>query len=322
VKPPVRMSGIGAVCSPGGGERGSEGLARRLNEALSALSRGRPQVRLFHGIEEVTFLAAHEALSISGIRVPLGRDDIGVALGVEEGIDGIKACYYRRLLEDGPLGASPIAFPFTAPNTIAARISILLDIRGESFTVCGGTLSGAQAIGLALESLREGRCAALLTGGATSVEQEHLEALRHLGQSNGGQPGCGACLILLERQTSVDESGGAGQLLGYAEGFGKADVRHAIQACLEDAGLFPEQIESVRVSSASDLRSLVETLREVVAGAPVVRSPSSHLHSASFPMAVAEAVGHIADGMHGPVLVVGTDCLAGASASIVRGGKG
>jgi 3-oxoacyl-(acyl-carrier-protein) synthase len=254
--------------------------------------------------------------------MPLGRDDIGVALGVEEGIDGIKARYYRELLTEGPLGASPIAFPFTAPNTIAARLSILLDLRGENFTVCGGSLSGAQAIGLALESLREGRCAAVLTGGATSVEQEHLDALRHLGQPSGGQTECGACLLLLERRTSADESGGAGQMLGYAEGFGKEDIRHAIQACLEDAGLFPEQIGSVRISSASDLRSLVETLRKVVARAPVIRSPSSRLHSASFPMAVAEAVGQGADGMQGPVLVVGTDCLVGASASIVRGGRG
>jgi len=319
--PPVRLSGIGVACSRGEGEKGSEEFTRRLSEALSAVSRERPPVRLFHSIEEVAFLAAHEALAPSGIRMPLGRDDIGIALGIEEGIDGIKARYYRGLLADGPLGASPIAFPFTAPNTIAARISILLDLRGESFTVCGGCLSGAQAIGLALESLRGGRSAGVLAGGATSVQQEFLDALRHAGRPNDGQPECGACVLLLEPQASSDEGIGVGLMLGYGEGFGTNDGRDAVQACLEDAELFPEQIMSVRVSSVNDLRSLVEATHEAGVRAPILRSPSYQFYSASFPMAVAEAVGQPGNGPRGPVLVVGRDCLVGAAAVIVGEGR-
>jgi len=155
MKAPVRVAGIGVVCVPGGGAGEPVDLARRLPAVLAALARTGPPVRLIQPIEEVAVLAAHEALASAGVSTPAGGEDVGIALGVEEGIDGIKAEYYRGILKDGLLGASPIMFPFTTPNTVAARISILLDLRGESFTLCGGTLSGAQAIGLAMNAVRE-----------------------------------------------------------------------------------------------------------------------------------------------------------------------
>jgi hypothetical protein len=317
--PPVRVSGIGIASSPDGRARVAVSSGSRLSEVLSALPQGGSPVRLFHPIEEMSLLSAYDALSLAGVALPFGGEGIGIVLGVEEGIDGIKACYYQGVLSDGPLGASPMAFPFTAPNTIAARISILLDLRGESLTVCGGSLSGAQAIGLAMAALREGRSEGVLAGGATSVEPEFLDALCRLGRPDGGQPRGGACLLLLEPQVSAGEAGGMAELIGYAEGFGRDEIRDAVEGCLEDAGLFREKIYSVRVASVQDFCFLREVLRRVGANAPIVRSPASNLHSASFPAAVAEAATRAANGRPGPVLVVGTDCLAGASAALVRG---
>jgi Beta-ketoacyl synthase, N-terminal domain len=330
MNPPVRLSGIGIACSSSDGAHAAGKTGHRLSAALSALPQGGSPARLFHPIEGMAFLAAHEALSFSRIALPVEGDGIWIALGVDEGIDGIKARYYQGVLRDGPLGASPLAFPLTAPNTIAARISILLDLRGESLTVCGGCLSGAQAIGLAMEALREGRSGAVLAGGATSVEQEFLDALCRAGRVDGGQPRCGACLLLLEPQVPAGDAGphdsgplrsGAGDVLGYGEGFGENDIRDAVQACLEDARLLPEQIGSVRVASLGDYRRLVEALRQVRVKASAVRSPSSEMYSASFPMVVAEVAGQAANGAPQPVLVVGTDCLVGAAAAIVQCGR-
>jgi hypothetical protein len=317
---PVRLSGIGISSSPDDRARAADRPGSRLSTALSALPQGGSPVRLFHPIEAMAFLAAYDALSLAGVPLPVGGDGIGIALGVDEGIDGIKARYYQGLLRDGPLGASPMAFPFTAPNTIAARISILLDLRGESLTVCGGNLSGAQAIGLAMETLREERCGGALAGGATSVEQEFLDALCHVGRPDGGQPRGGACLLLLEPQVSVGKAEGMAELIGYAEGFGKDEIRDAVQGCLEDAGLFPEQIRSVRAASVQNSCLLSEALHQVGVNTPIVRSPASNLYSASFPAAVAEAATPSANGTPGPILVVGTDCLAGASAALIRVG--
>lgn len=317
---PVRVCGIGVARSPGGAGA-SEGFARRLAEAVAAVSQPGAQVRLFHVIEEAAVLAAREALVAAGVSLPFGGDAIGVVLGVEEGIDGIKAEYFRGILKDGPLGASPIAFPFTTPNTIAARIAILFDLRGENATVSGGSLSGAQALGLALESLRDGRSGAALAGGATWVQPIFLDALAVVGRSESGQPGWGAGFLFLKSEaTSAGNTDGVGQLLGYAEGVGKDDIRDAVQGCLQDAGLAPERIESVRSASTSDPRSLVEPLHRAGARAPIVQSPSSSLYAASFPMALAEVMEQAADAASGPVLVVGKDCLAGAAAAIVRRG--
>ena len=308
------MTGLGVVRAPRCGDREGADRAARLSAVLAALTQTGPPIRLVHPIEQVAVLAAHDALASAGVSMPVGGEDIGVVLGVEEGIDGLKAEYYRGILTDGPLGASPIVFPFTAPNTVAARISILLDLRGENFTLCGGSLSGAQAVGLALAAVREARSRAMLAGGATAVERAFLDALARAGRPDGGEVGSGACLLLLEAASST--GGGAGELLGYAEGFGRGDVGDAVQACLEDAGVPADRVRRVLVASAGDARSLLEAIRRLAPGAAIGRSPAPHLYAASFPLAVAEAV----RAAEGPVLVVGTDCLSGASAALVRGG--
>ena len=318
---PVRLVSIGIARTDGDGAEETGGLAGRLSGALSAVSRDGAQVRLAHGIEEATLIAAYDALRLAGVRTPLGTEEIGVALGVEEGIDGIKAQYYREIVKDGPLGASPIVFPLTTPNTVAARISIALDLRGEIVTMCGGTLSGAHALGRAMEALREGRSPAMLAGGATSVEREFLDALSLVGGFEGGAPGCAACLFLLRAPGSADAGSVAGQILGYSEAVGAHDVRDAVEACLQDAALAPSQVRSVRVASALDPRVVGRVdLRGGCRRADALALRPRGWHSASFPLAVAEAIGQAADGPREPTLVVGSDCLVGAAAAVVRGG--
>ena len=223
-------------------------------------------------------LAAYDALRLAGVRTPLGTEEIGVALGVEEGIDGIKAQYYREILKDGPLGASPIVFPLTTPNTVAARISIALDLRGENVTMCGGTLSGAHALGRAMEALREpgGRrpCSPAVRrpwSGSSSTRSPSSAGPRV------GRRAAAACLFLLRAPGSADAGSVAGQILGYSEAVGAHDVREAVEACLQDAALAPSQVRSVRVASALDPRVLVESVCGVGVDAPVRRSPSAWL---------------------------------------------
>ena len=317
---PVRIAGVGLVRVPDTTPAYAEDRASRLRAALAALSAEGTPVRLLHGIEEMAVLAAHGALSSSGMPMPYRNDDLGVVLGVEEGIDGIKARYYQGILTDGPLGASPLTFPLTTPNTIAARISILFDLRGETLTVGGGNIAGAHALGLALQALRDGHSALMLAGGVTCVEQEFLEAASLVGRSECEQPGGGACLFLLGPQGSASPAG-RGQLLGYGDGFGPDDVQDAIRGCLEDAGIPPREVGAVRTAAVYNRRSVVRALRGAGIGVDIARSPSSGLCSASFPLAVAEAAGRPANGTRMPVLVVGNDCLAGAAAVVVHGGQ-
>jgi 3-oxoacyl-(acyl-carrier-protein) synthase len=316
-RPAVRVSGIGIAHFRGDDPQEAADVRGRRLQAV--LQQGASPVRLVHPIEEVTFLAAHEALTQAGISTPVSDDGIGIALGVEEGIDGIKARYYQGILRDGPLGASPMAFPLTTPNTVAARVSILFDLRGESVTLCGGSLSGAHALGLAVQTLRAGQAGAMLAGGMTAVEQEFLDALHRTGRSKGGDLGGGACLFLLEPEASDRSAGAAVRLLGYAEGFGKTDLLDAIQACLDDAGIVGDAVGSVRTASVHDTRVAMDALRQIGVTAAVAPSAMAGWHSASFPLAIAEAIGQPASKRAVPVLVLGSDCLVGAAAAIVQG---
>jgi hypothetical protein len=311
------VSGIGVALSGADDAEEAQARAGRLRAALppSALP-----VRFVHPIEEVAFLAAREALIGAGRTVPVSCEDIGIALGVEEGIDGIKARYFAGILRDGPLGASPMAFPLTTPNTVAARIQILLDLRGESFTLCGGSLSGGHAIGLAIQAVRAGHSQAMLAGGTTAVEQEFLDALRHACPSKAGALWCGACLFYLESGTAGGSVAPAGYLLGYAGGFGAESLPDAVRGSLDDAAVLPEGIACVWAAGGEDTTFFADGIRRAGVQAPVLRSNSHGRFSASFPLAVAEALRSAAAAPRAPALVVGTDCLVGAAAAVIRGG--
>jgi hypothetical protein len=316
---PIRILGVGSIRAADAAPATREALEGRLGAVLAALSAEGAPVRLLHRIEELAVLAAHDALSRAGVPVPYRGDDLGLALGVEEGIDGIKARYFLGVLADGPLGASPLTFPLTTPNTVAARISILFGLQGEMCTLGGGPVAGAQALGTAVRALRDGHAALMLAGGATCIEREFLEAAALVRSSEAGAPGGGACLLLLGRSGAAGPVGG-GQVLGYGEGFGPNAARDAVQACLEDAAIGPNAVGAARAAAVSEWSSWVRALRAAGVNADLARSPSSGLHAASFPLAVAEAVEQSADGTSAPVLVVGSDCLAGAVAAVVHGG--
>lgn len=312
---PIQILGTGTARALDGMPADADG---RVRAVLSSLSADGATIRLIHSIEELAIVAAYEALSRGGVPVPYRGDGIGLVLGVEEGIDGIKARYFQGILADGPLGASPLTFPLTTSNSIAARISILLGLQGETVTLGGGGIAGGQAFGLAMRSLRDGHVAMALAGGATAVEAEFLHAASPATPSESGSLGGGACLLLLGRCVTAGAAG-RGAVLGYGEGFGSDAAGDAIRACLEDAMIAPGAVSAVRVAALSDGASVVRALRSAGVRGAVTRSASSGLCAASFPLAVAEIVGHQA-AAHAAVLVVGSDCLSGVVAAMVHGG--
>jgi hypothetical protein len=286
----------------------SRALTRRFREVFE---RSTPP-RTVHPMEEAVLVAAHDALKSAGLRPPLGTQEFGILLGVDEAIDGIKARYYADVLKDGPLGASPIAFPFTAPNSLAARISIAFDVRGENHTIAAGSLSGAQAIGLAVRAAQSGSCRKILVGAVGAVEQEWLDALRWMGQPIDLECGYGACCFVLEQNVRSDF---IAELLGYSEAFGPGELREAILACLESAGMVRADVGAVRVAATHDDSEAIATVRQVGIRAEIGWSAGRSLPSASFPMAMAEA---IAQREGETVLVIGNDCLSGAAAAVIR----
>ena len=93
------------------------------------------EMRFIHDIEKIMIAGIGLLLSDAGIRFPVGNNDIGLYIGVDDAIEDIKDEYFQGIITHGILGASPLLFPFTSPNALAAQASIAFDLRGESITI-------------------------------------------------------------------------------------------------------------------------------------------------------------------------------------------
>ncbi len=99
---------------------------------IATLSNKVKNFRFVNDLERLTIVAIDLLLKSSGIQVPVGKDNIGIYIGIDDVIEDIKDEFLGGVIKDGLLGASPIQFPFTSPNALAAQATIVFDIRGES----------------------------------------------------------------------------------------------------------------------------------------------------------------------------------------------
>lgn len=121
------------------------------------------RARLVHPLEHLALAAAGSLLEDAQIPLPAGTSDIGIYIGVDDSVEDIKDEYLGGILSEGLLGASPLLFPFTAPNALAARISIAFDLRGESITMPVNN-SGGDVIKYSAECVMEGHAGAAVAG--------------------------------------------------------------------------------------------------------------------------------------------------------------
>ncbi len=116
------ITGISRVSS-----KNSEEVVQRL--------KGRIRLRRFvTALEQLTIAAVGSALDDAGISFPVGDAGIGIYIGIDDAIEDIKDEYFQYIVDEKILGASPLLFPYTSPNALAAQASIAFDIRGESLT--------------------------------------------------------------------------------------------------------------------------------------------------------------------------------------------
>ncbi|RJQ51664.1 MAG: hypothetical protein C4526_09470 [Nitrospiraceae bacterium] len=93
------------------------------------------QVRFVHDLELLTVVSVGKLLDEAGIIYPAGNPGLSIYIGIDDAVEDIKDEYFNNILKEGMMGASPLLFPYTSPNALAAQASIAFDIRGESITV-------------------------------------------------------------------------------------------------------------------------------------------------------------------------------------------
>lgn len=102
----------------------------------------------------------------------LSRPDIeraGIIVGIDNAIDKVKESYFMGVVKDGPLGASPLLFPYTSANVLAARATIHFGIKGQDITIVSGPLSFLKAVSYAYCLVSSGRIDIAIVAGVTEA---------------------------------------------------------------------------------------------------------------------------------------------------------
>lgn len=116
--------------------------------------------------EELLLSAISEALK----NLPAGclRPE-GIATGVDNAIDSCKAEFYNEFLKDGPRGVSPLIFPYTSPNALAAQATIAFGLRGIDMTIASGEISFLKAIAYAHDLIKNRVIGSIVVGGVSEI---------------------------------------------------------------------------------------------------------------------------------------------------------
>ncbi len=121
----------------------------------------------------VQYALASTSAALKASRFPMERlaspDDGGLFLGVAMG--GLGTIESGVLLQEakGPRKTTPYLIPSLIPNMAAGMIALVYGFKGPQYTIVGGCSSSIQAIGLAMEKIRDGRSIWALAGGSEAV---------------------------------------------------------------------------------------------------------------------------------------------------------
>jgi 3-oxoacyl-[acyl-carrier-protein] synthase II len=199
------------------------------------------EARRLSRICQMTVAAARLALTESGLDPAQG---LGLVVGSGLGDFASTIGFADGYLQRGAAGLSPLLFPSTVMNTMAATTAIALGAREMTLTISVPTIAGELAIARGAAAVASGRVRAVLAGGVDALEPLVGEMLRALG--DGSLRGEGAAFLVLEAEAAARARGAAIQarVTGTAWralpappwGVGRATRSRAIAEAIERAG--------------------------------------------------------------------------------------
>jgi 3-oxoacyl-[acyl-carrier-protein] synthase II len=237
--------------------------------------------------------SARMAFEDAGLNLSRTKPErMGVVVG--NGIGGFPEAEagHRILLERGGMRLNPFFMPIILPNMAAGQISMTFGLKGFSSTITTACAAATQAIGDALEVIRQNKADVMVAGGTeaaitatgvagfcvmkalTTQNEEPTKASRPFdAKRDGFVPAEGSGVILLE---SLDHALRRGARI-YAEVAGvgiTSDAYHvtapdsdgagatrAMRLAVEDANLAPEEIDYINAHGTSTpINDPIETL--------------------------------------------------------------
>jgi 3-oxoacyl-[acyl-carrier-protein] synthase II len=241
----------------------------------------RVQARRLDRCEQFAIVAAREAWAHAG-SPEVDPERLGVV--VSSGIGGVASTLsaYDLLKEKGWQRLSPYTVPMLMPNGAAGWLAIELGAKAGVHTTVSACASGAEAIGYAMDMIRNGRADVVLAGGTeAAIIQLNIAAfaaMRALSTRNdeperasrpfdkgrdGFVLGEGAGMVVLESEAHAASRGATVHAVAAGVGY-SSDAHHIAQPdpegtglklvigrVLADAGLEPAQIVHVNAHATS-----------------------------------------------------------------------
>lgn len=138
-----------------------------------------------------------EALTDAGVMHTENSERCGVVIGTAFGNLDLANNYQRRILEDGPAGASPTLFAASIHNSLAAQLTLAFGLRGPNSTVSTMEQTAIGSVRLAYDWIQQGVVdrAVVLIG--DELSQYHLYYFAH--QPSSCIAGEGMIALVLER---------------------------------------------------------------------------------------------------------------------------
>lgn len=284
----VVITGMGSVSAAGAGGTAvvAEALERRPRTIapLKAFDVDGCASRLASEVEEARFMALLDPdsvrrlsricrMALAACRLAVdeagldGGARLGLVVGSEHGDFRSGAEFFDGFLNRGPAGLSPMVFPSTVMNSMAAVAAIALGAKAISVTLNQATVAGDLAVARAAALIADGRAEAVVAGGVDELFGDVYLSLARLGalspMGGGASEGCrpyapdhngpvlgeGATFLVLEERETARARGAAihAEILGAAWGAipvaphtapaGRRDARQIARRALARAGV-------------------------------------------------------------------------------------
>ncbi|HEU4369266.1 MAG TPA: beta-ketoacyl synthase N-terminal-like domain-containing protein [Methylomirabilota bacterium] len=229
------------LARPRAAPRTGERPAVRLPEATLAGLMDPDEARRLSRVCRLTVAAARLAVAESGIDPARG---LGLVVGSELGDFASTIAFADGYLARGPAGLSPLLFPNTVMNTMAAATAIAVAARELALTINVPTVAGELAVARGAAAVASGRTEAVVAGGVDELDPLVAEMLGALG--DGGLRGEGATFLVLETEAGARTRGAPvlGRIAGVAWralpagpwGVGRHNTSRAIGDAVRRAG--------------------------------------------------------------------------------------
>ena len=236
-------------------------------------------------ISQLALVACRLAVRDAGLE-PGTIPGLGLVLGSQWGDFRSSEAFASGFLARGPLGLSPLVFPSTVMNGMAAHAAIALGARGPMLTLNQAGIAGELAIARGASLIAAGRAAAVLAGGVDELSEILFRELARLAaisptaaspaagaapegcrpfdrRANGTVAGEGATVLLLESAAAARARGARvyAELAGAAWGnlpaprhgvppLGRRDPA-VIHRALRQAGVAPDAVGAAYLTGAS-----------------------------------------------------------------------